>query len=102
MSLKEQKLFFTRNGEFTVWEKLNALSKSLWEDLYYFSLDKGFIDGRAYPDDEGFPSFLYRAYETLEESTIEQQTFELEISSLFDVRFRISQNEYRKKKKKSP
>lgn len=82
MSLKEQKLFFTRNGEFTVWEKLNALTLPLLEDLYYYILDKGVIDGRSYPVDEEFPSFLYRAFESLNESQNKEQ-FEVKINEAF-------------------
>ncbi|MEC0089882.1 hypothetical protein [Paenibacillus macquariensis] len=82
MSLKEQKLFFTRNGEFTVWEKLNALSLPLLEKLYFFVFEKKYI-GDFYPADNEFSSFLYRAFEALEESKENQGIFELEINNTF-------------------
>ncbi len=83
MSLKEQKLFFTRNGQFSVWEKLNALNFEQLEKLYYFLFEKRYI-GDYYPaSNDEFPSFLYKAYESLGDSPDKQTAYEEMINLSF-------------------
>ncbi|MCY9592994.1 hypothetical protein PC41400_27120 [Paenibacillus chitinolyticus] len=66
MSMKERKLFFTRNGEYTVWEMLNALTDTYLEELYEFALTKRWTELYPKSNDE-FPSFLFNIFEELDE-----------------------------------
>jgi hypothetical protein len=62
--MKEQKLFFTRNGEYSLWEMLGCLTTELFEDLYDFTIGKGWVN--TYPANHEFPSFFYRCYLRIE------------------------------------
>lgn len=61
--MKEQKLFFTRNGRYTLWEKLNALPENFLYELFMFVYaDKCWIETMpgAYRE---YPAYIYRVHE---------------------------------------
>lgn len=65
MSLKEQKLFFTRNGNWLLWEMLSNLKDEYYNDLYDLCISKLWTN--TYPGSNNeFPSFIYKIYEELE------------------------------------
>lgn len=78
--MKEQKLFFTRNGVYTPWEMLNHLPEHYLDLLYNYTVEKMWSTtspGRK----EEFPSFLYRKLKELKGD--EQEGFFGEISAFF-------------------
>lgn len=61
MAIKEQKLFFTRNGEYSLWEKLIHLENEQLELLLDFCFSKFNPTGAPGVIDE-YPSWLYKQY----------------------------------------
>ncbi|MCL9659430.1 hypothetical protein L2089_01965 [Paenibacillus hunanensis] len=84
MSLKEQKLFFTRNGQYTVWEKLNSLNLESFDEIYYYLIQKNIHSPEGYPHLKAFPHHLYKIYENLSDSSNDKETFELKVNQLFN------------------
>ncbi|KKC46950.1 hypothetical protein VE23_07050 [Paenibacillus sp. D9] len=81
MSMKERKLFFTRNGQFSFWEKLNALKFEMLEELYYFVVEKKWTS--LYPrNNDEFPSFIYKIYEV---GGNQQASLETKVDELFSL-----------------
>ncbi|EEM08349.1 ParB-like nuclease domain protein [Bacillus pseudomycoides] len=65
MGLKEQKLFFTRNGEYTVWEMLNTLNVNNLEELKRLVFEKKWLE--TLPRDvEQYPNYIFKAYNQIE------------------------------------
>lgn len=65
MIIKERKLFFTRNGEYTVWEMLNELNEPQLHELYIFVLsEKRWTENHPGTLDR-YPWFLYNIWDKL-------------------------------------
>ncbi|MFB0831828.1 hypothetical protein ACEU2D_19795 [Brevibacillus laterosporus] len=60
MSIKEQKLFFTRHDNYSIWEMLILLPQEYLDDLYKLCIRKMWTN--QYPRHNDFPAFLYRIY----------------------------------------
>ncbi|MEB2492871.1 hypothetical protein SOP93_17035 [Peribacillus frigoritolerans] len=65
MSLKEQKLFFTRNGEYTIWEMLNTLNNIYLEELKRLVFDKKWLETLPRDIDQ-YPNYIFKAYNQIE------------------------------------
>lgn len=65
MSLKEQKLFFTRNGEYTVWEMLNTLNDVYLNELKRLVFDNKWLNTLPRHKDQ-YPNYIFKAYNQLE------------------------------------
>jgi len=72
MNIKERKLFFTRNGEYTVWEMLNALNENYLKEIFMFVFsEKRWTD--SMPDSpDAYPWFLYTVWGKQEEDGQEE------------------------------
>lgn len=82
MSLKEQKLFFTRNGNWLLWEMLCHLKDIYYDDLYDLCIGKKWTNTYPSSKDE-FPSFLYTIYEELGQE--EQEILGAKIEEFFSI-----------------
>ncbi|PFS73876.1 MULTISPECIES: chromosome partitioning protein ParB [Bacillus cereus group] len=62
MSIQEQKLFFTRNGNYTLWEKLQHLKAEENHQLYLYVLEKELTNVAPRNADE-YSNFFFKIYE---------------------------------------
>ncbi|SDE79281.1 hypothetical protein SAMN04487777_12724 [Priestia aryabhattai B8W22] len=82
MSKQEQKLFFTRENYYTLWEMLNHLDSKTNNDLFLFSMGKHWIDA-APASLEMYPNSFYRMYRQIDD---EQKTlFIKKLKELFNT-----------------
>lgn len=68
MSKHERKLFFTRNGEYSLWEKLYLMEDNFKRSFYRYLLGKKWVE-KAPRDIEEYPTFFLDIYtEQLDEN----------------------------------
>jgi len=84
MAIKEQKLFFTRNGEFTLWEMLEHLNQEQMEGLHSLSFSKGWTTFYVASEDN-YASFFWRMFEN-DVTPEDRPNFIEEVSKLFQER----------------
>jgi hypothetical protein len=83
MAIREKKLFFTRNGQYSVWEMLESLPEAPLRELASFALSEKFID--VYPPVlEAFPSFLFKVWSNIEVEEVKND-FYARIKNAFDL-----------------
>ncbi|MEH6986201.1 hypothetical protein V7061_30030, partial [Priestia megaterium] len=82
MSKQEQKLFFTRENYYTLWEMLNHLDSKTNKELFLFSMGKHWINA-APASLEMYPNSFYRMYIQIDD---EQKTlFIKKLKELFNT-----------------
>jgi hypothetical protein len=64
MSIKEQKLFFTRNGEYTIWEMVENLEMNHLTELKSIIFKKKWLETLP-PSRKYYPNYIYKAYQTI-------------------------------------
>jgi len=65
MAIREQKLFFTRNGEYSLWEQLSYLKEDQLEELLTYVFEKQWVDTAPGLIEE-YPWYFYSTYQKLE------------------------------------
>ncbi|MBU5353368.1 hypothetical protein KQI74_13815 [Paenibacillus barcinonensis] len=81
MAIKEQKLFFTRNGEYTFWEQLVNLTEEHLEILLNFCFTNFKPTGAPGEIDE-YPYWLYKQFQSLTERK-DKDLLNLKVIELF-------------------
>lgn len=65
MAIREQKLFFTRNGQYSLWEQLSHLEEEQLEELLTFVFEKQWVNSAPGIIEE-YPWYFYLTYQKLE------------------------------------
>lgn len=85
MSIREQKLFFTRNGKYTIWEMLNLLNEDSLDILFnYIYVEKSWTEFAPGPYSE-FPSYIYKVYEDI----LKTEEDKLSLYNIIDQQFKL-------------
>jgi len=66
MIIKERKLFFTRNGNYSTWEMLNELSEEYLRELHRIALEEFWTETMP-PDINAYPWSLFSIQDNLDE-----------------------------------
>lgn len=77
----EQKLFFTRNGEYTLWEKLQQISKGKLEIIKSYISDELRADMRGY-ENSSVESYIYNCYSLID--CEQKNLLDMHINQLFE------------------
>lgn len=77
----EQKLFFTRNGEYTLWEKLNEISTGKLEIIKSYISDELRVNIQGY-ENATSESFIYNCYRLINDE--QKNLLDTQISKFFD------------------
>lgn len=77
----EQKLFFTRNGEYTLWEKLLEISQEKLENIKLYILDYLQVDMQEYRN-ASIESYIYNCYRVIDSKY--QEILSMQIDQFFN------------------
>ncbi len=77
----EQKLFFTRNGEYTLWEKLQDISKGKLEIIKAYILNELRVDMQGY-ENASTESYIYNYYRLIDD--VQRSLLDIQINQFFE------------------
>lgn len=77
----EQKLFFTRNGEYTLWEKLNEISTEKLESIKSYISEELQVNMQGY-EDASTESYIYNCYRLIDGE--QKSLLDMQITQFFD------------------
>lgn len=77
----EQKLFFTRNGEYTLWEKLQEISKGKLESIKTYISDELRVDMQGF-ENVSTESYIYNCYRVLNDG--QKNLLDMRVNQFFE------------------
>ncbi|GAA0725251.1 hypothetical protein GCM10008905_20280 [Clostridium malenominatum] len=77
----EQKLFFTRNGKYTLWEKLQDISKGKLENIKAYVSDELQVDIQEY-ENASAESYIYNCYRLIDDE--QKNLLDMQINQFFE------------------
>ena len=77
----EQKLFFTRNGEYTLWEKLQEISKGKLEIIKAYISDELRVDMQGY-ENASTESYIYNCHRLIGDE--QKNLLNMQINQFFE------------------
>lgn len=82
----EQKLFFTRNGEYTIWEKINSLNENNLDQIITLINDNNCVESEDFEDVAYKKRYIYTSYKDYEDirSLLEEEINKYFLSNRID------------------